>query len=556
MKYDVCVFGPCSLDETYFEKVDGTFNGKPDMSAPGGKAANQAVAAARAGAKTVIITKVGNDPTGRTIVDNLALNSVDTDHVEFVDGLENDYAKIKIRLNDKENIIERFQGATNSFSKDLIEKNKDVILNSSIILAQTKIDKEVTKELINFCYNNNKPIILNPSKPENMKFKEDENKELLAKVAMIVCNRQECASIFETDDLKKCTKAYPNKLIVTLGDEGLIYFNGERIVHMRAIPTNVVDTTGAGDTLIGNVAASLLKGSDIDHSLRKSMYAAAFKLGYETAQKGMPLESDLEIFIANKRSAEFQYKEELTFAMDVVRSAYDAVKYNSTFQIHSKDDNTLVTDADIAIEKYMLNRISEKYPNDNFISEEHNPNNELRDRTWVIDPIDGTVHFVKQDGYWGIQLAFYDKQDTRFSIIYLPTKDEMYYAVENNGVYINNNKILDIKVSPLNHSIVEFGGSFYDKIDVKKACLSNLIREDKESISSILHLNSVCHSYTNLITGKSDALIISSKKVWDVMPGEFMCRVLNLPVVYLDTEKETKLITKNETIKYMIVPYR
>ena len=68
MKYDICVFGGCSMDMMFYGKEDGTFGEQPDKSVPGGKAANQAVAAARAGAKVAIITRLGKDKIGTTIV--------------------------------------------------------------------------------------------------------------------------------------------------------------------------------------------------------------------------------------------------------------------------------------------------------------------------------------------------------------------------------------------------------------------------------------------------------------------------------------------------------
>ena len=78
MKYDICVLGGCSLDEIYFQKLEGTQSDKPDFIVPGGKGSNQAVAAARAGAKTVILTRIGNDEKGQTILNNLIQNKIDT----------------------------------------------------------------------------------------------------------------------------------------------------------------------------------------------------------------------------------------------------------------------------------------------------------------------------------------------------------------------------------------------------------------------------------------------------------------------------------------------
>ena len=69
MKYDICVFGGSALDMMYYQKADGSYSNAPDMKVPGGKGANQAVAAARAGAKTTIITKIGKDDIGYSILE-------------------------------------------------------------------------------------------------------------------------------------------------------------------------------------------------------------------------------------------------------------------------------------------------------------------------------------------------------------------------------------------------------------------------------------------------------------------------------------------------------
>ena len=74
MKYDICIFGGCSVDLMFYEKEDGTYNKTPDKIVPGGKASNQAVAASRAGAKVTIITCIGKDKIGETIYNNFNTN--------------------------------------------------------------------------------------------------------------------------------------------------------------------------------------------------------------------------------------------------------------------------------------------------------------------------------------------------------------------------------------------------------------------------------------------------------------------------------------------------
>lgn len=553
MKYDVCVFGGCSLDQMYYQNSDGSYDSVPSMKVPGGKGANQAVAAARAGAKTTIITRLGKDEIGKSILENLSFNYVDTSNVELVEGLKNDCSNIYINIMDKDNDIQRISGAINSFTVNMIDNYKDVLLKSKIIVCQLKIPKEVTEELISFCYKYHKILILTPCRPEKLSIRDKGNIELIDKISIITCNRHECEVIFGTSDIESCVKKYPNKLIVTLGDEGLMYSNGRRIIRMPAIRYEVLDTTGAGDTLNGNLAAFLAKGLDLQHSLRKAMYASTMKLAKKSAQAGMPYYDDLERFISRIRHKKFDYNEELDFSLGLVKDAYEMVKYNNNFEIYSKDDSTLVTDCDMVIEKYLLDNISKKYFGDHFITEENFPNNELRDRTWIIDPIDGTAHFLKKDGFWGIQLAFYDKDCVKFSVIYLPSRNELYYAAENQGAYINNNKILLREAVPLNQVIVEFGGSICKELESKKIYLDNLMCDGELQISNILHINSCCISYTNLVSGRTDALVISTNKLWDIMPGEFICKECGIPVTYLDFDEKLKLITSNDNVKKLIL---
>ena len=553
MKYDICVFGGSALDMMYYQKADGSYSNAPDMKVPGGKGANQAVAAARAGAKTTIITKIGKDDIGYSILENFNFNMVDTSNIEMIEGLQNDYSNIKIKIKDKDNDIERFSGSIDSFDVDMIDKYSDVLLNSRIIVCQLKVPKVVSERLINFCHDHNKILILTPCRPQKLNISEDNNKELIDKISIITCNRKECETIFNTSDIKSCVKKYPNKLIVTLGKEGLMYSNGKRIIKMPPIDVEVVDTVGAGDTFCGNLAAFLSKGLDLQHATRKAMYASTMKIQVKTAQEGMPYLDDLETFISNMRNKKFEYNEELNYSTSLVKEVYERFKSHSKFQITSKPDNSLVTDVDMAIENYLIKNLKSKFKNDNFVTEENYPDNKLLDRTWIIDPIDGTSHFIKKDRFWGIQLAFYDKNTTKFSIIYLPKINEFYYAAQNNGAYINNNKILPKEEAPLNQAVVEFGGTLYKELDSKKVYFNKLVKKDKLMVSNIYHVNSSCISYTNLASRRTDALITASTKPWDILPGMLICKEAGIKMYSLDFDNKLHLLTNNEAIKNLLL---
>ena len=298
MKYDVCLFGGCSLDMTFYADSDGKYPEEPDVVAPGGKGANQAVAASRAGARTTIITRLGNDDIGTKICENLEKNNIDISNVELIDQLDNDAAYIYVNERDKDNDIKRVVGAIDSFTENMIDDYKDILLLSKIVVAQMKIPKEVSIRLINFCYENNIPIVVTPCRPKKLAITEEGNKELIDKITYITCNSEECITMFGTDDFEKVVSQYPRKVIITLGENGLIYHDGEKVVHLEAPQKEtVVDTTGAGDTFAGNFATFIAQGYSFEDAIFKAQYASGMKIMKETAQEGMPYIKDLNEFI-------------------------------------------------------------------------------------------------------------------------------------------------------------------------------------------------------------------------------------------------------------------
>ena len=206
MKYDVCIFGGCSVDLMFYEKEDQTYNKTPDKIVPGGKASNQAVAASRAGAKVTIITRIGKDKIGETIYNNLKYNEVDTTNIEMINNLKNDFSEIYIDLETKDNEIVRNNSAINSFNVDMIDKYKDVLLNSKLIVSQLKVPVDVSNYLINFCHENNLPIIVTPCNPDKLSL------DLIDKISIITANKKECEIIFDTTNIEECIKEFEDMI--------------------------------------------------------------------------------------------------------------------------------------------------------------------------------------------------------------------------------------------------------------------------------------------------------------------------------------------------------
>ncbi|MBQ4535427.1 MAG: ribokinase [Clostridia bacterium] len=303
-KYDICVFGGCSMDMTFYQNEDLSYNEIADISVAGGKGANQAVAASRAGAKVVMLTRVGDDEIGQKIIENLKNNGVETSFIDKDKYVKNDVCKIYIRKIDADNDIRREVGAITTYTPKLIEKYKEVILASKMVIMQLKAPIEFSKALINFCYENNIPVVLTPCHPERLCVQEDGNKEFLDKVSYITANKREAEIMFGTEDLKSCVELYPQKLLVTLGSNGVLYNNGR---ETKLLPTQknlkVVDTTGAGDTFCGNFAAFMVGGMNFEKAIQKAQYASQIKIATKTAQKGMPYLKDLEDYIKQVEAA-------------------------------------------------------------------------------------------------------------------------------------------------------------------------------------------------------------------------------------------------------------
>ena len=306
---DITVLGGCSLDQIFYQNQDGSWNDKADIYSAGGKGSNQAVAASRAGASVRIISRLKNDSIGSVILDNLKLNGIDTSCVELVDDIENDTTKIYINKDDRDNEMHRQDDAINSFTPDMIDKYKDQLLSSKLVLAQTKVKKELVIRLIDFCHKYSIPIIITPSKPKKLSITDDyKTKELIDKINYITCNKEECQILFGTDNIEECVTNYPNKLIVTLGRNGVIYHDGNKIIKIPAIKgVKVVDTVGAGDTFCGNFAASLINGCELKEAIYRAQIAAEIKIGQKSAQDGMPYKEQLDEYIkAYERGISFE----------------------------------------------------------------------------------------------------------------------------------------------------------------------------------------------------------------------------------------------------------
>ncbi len=285
----VVVVGSINVDMVFTSdirpKAGETVLGNTFSIIPGGKGANQAVAAAKLGAETYMIGCVGNDSNGEFSLKNLKSMNVNTGGVKTLDNVPTGVANIVVA--DKDNSIIVISGANFEVNKEIVNQNKDLILSADLVLLQLEIPMEVVEYIIDLCSKNNIKVLLNPAPGCELSLSAIENATYLTP------NEHELKLIFKNQDTDEVLKSYPNKLIVTLGSKGVKYYNGHEIKEVSSREVTVVDTTGAGDTFCGGLAAALVRGDSLEDAIKFANKAASFTVTKLGAQSGMPTLDEL-----------------------------------------------------------------------------------------------------------------------------------------------------------------------------------------------------------------------------------------------------------------------
>lgn len=263
-----------------------TVLGDSFKTVPGGKGANQAVAAARLGAEVTMVGCVGDDSFGETILNNLQSNGVITDYVEPVTDMESGTAHII--LAERDNSIVVVKAANDRITPEYVDQAEKVIQAADIVLIQQEIPEETVVHVSAICAKYQVPLMLNPAPARPVP------SVVIERAAYITPNEHEAAILFHDEPLGDVLRRYPNKLIVTEGKKGVRYFDGMQEVVVPGYKVEAVDTTGAGDTFNGAFAVALAEGMSLTDSLRFANRAASLSVMKFGAQGGMPSRLEVE----------------------------------------------------------------------------------------------------------------------------------------------------------------------------------------------------------------------------------------------------------------------
>lgn len=290
----VVVVGSCSMDLVVTSSrrpgAGETVLGESFKTVPGGKGANQAVAAARLGADVSMIGRVGDDSLGQTILDNLKQNGVCTDNVEPVTHCESGTAHIILAEGDNSIIV--VEAANRHVTPEYVEQARAVIEQADIVLIQQEIPAETVLLVSRICKQSGVPLLLNPAPARPVEA------EVIDNSAYLTPNEHEASLLFDGTELGESLRKYPNRLIVTEGSRGARYFDGQEEAVVPSYPVEAVDTTGAGDTFNAAFAVALAEGKSIADSLRFANRAASLSVTRFGAQGGMPKRAEVEEALA------------------------------------------------------------------------------------------------------------------------------------------------------------------------------------------------------------------------------------------------------------------
>jgi ribokinase len=265
---------------------------------PGGKGANQAVGAARLGAKVAMLGSVGDDPFGPRLKDGLTKEGISTEHVCTIPGTTSGMALITVAENGQNTIV-LSPGANGLVSQDMVQAAEKLVENCDLLLLQLEIPLETVEFAVRLAKSHDRRVILNPAPAKNMKA------ELLQSVDYLVPNEVEAADLTgqEVADLASAERAAVTLqemcggavIVITLGSQGaLLLQKGEKPLAVPTLMVPAVDTTAAGDAFVAGMAVALAKGKPAVEAVRWGCAAGSLTVTKLGAQTSIPTEAEVK----------------------------------------------------------------------------------------------------------------------------------------------------------------------------------------------------------------------------------------------------------------------
>ncbi|MEU8572570.1 ribokinase [Streptomyces asoensis] len=260
---------------------------------PGGKGANQAVAAARLGARTALLARVGDDAYGRLLLDSQRAAGVDTAGV-LEGGAPTGVALITVDPSGDNSIVVS-PGANGHLTPADVRAAAGLVRASRVVSAQLEIPLETVVEVVRSLAPGSR-FVLNPSPPRPLPA------EVLAACDPLIVNEHEAAVILgeersgagPEDWARTLLARGPRSVVVTLGAQGALVASAEGVARVPSVPVDAVDTTGAGDSFTAALAWRLGTGSSLAGAAAYAARVGAVAVTRRGAQESFPTADEVE----------------------------------------------------------------------------------------------------------------------------------------------------------------------------------------------------------------------------------------------------------------------
>ena len=262
----------------------------------GGKGANQALAAARLGAPTGLIGRVGDDAHGRRLCQDLQRDGVDCSGVATTAACASGVALIVVDASGRNTIVV-VPGANALLRPADVEPHLSKLVRGSVVALQLEVPLDTVAHTATLARARGALVVLNPAPAQVL------DDELLALVDILVLNETEASMISgiavdALDDASRAARQLRERgaatVLITLGSKGVLAATAAGTHHHPARAVSVVDTTGAGDTFVGGLCAALLEDRDLTAAIEWGQAAAAIQVTRAGAQAAMPYRREME----------------------------------------------------------------------------------------------------------------------------------------------------------------------------------------------------------------------------------------------------------------------
>jgi len=302
MKPSLVVIGSANMDlvvrSAHIAAPGETVLGEAFRQIPGGKGANQAVAAARLGAAVTFVGRVGTGLFGEALRTGLQADGIDTTHLQTDPTEPTGVALIGVDAQGR-NAITVAPGANFQVSAQDIDQALPAIRQAAAILLQLEIPRATVLYAAQQAHAAHIPVILNPA-PASLTDPLPDS--LLAQIDVLTPNEYEAAALLgleyhEDSDWTAIAKLLLAKgvkaVVITLGEEGCLVADATGSHHIPAISVTAVDTTAAGDCFTGALAVALAEGHSLEEAGRFAAQAAAISVTRPGAQPSLPSRSEV-----------------------------------------------------------------------------------------------------------------------------------------------------------------------------------------------------------------------------------------------------------------------